>query len=957
MCRVARFLCVCLLIAHPLRAQTTASGSLRGTATDPQGAVLPGVSISVSSATVPGLRASTTDQRGEFRVPDLPPGEYTLTAELDGFSRFVRAGILVNAGLNITLDITMSVGAITETVQVNQEAPLLESSKASQAVNISGEMLRGIPLSERREWFGALMLAPGVTTAQWVNNEVLMYVHGADSSDNIVQIDGADMTPALMGGVRYVSLNLDSIDDIQIKTAGIDASAPLGVGGIINIASASGTNQLKGTATVSVQPRAWNASNNPGGTSSTVDQAQADLSAGGPLVKNALWVFGSYRHVDANTGVSRTAAQLAVLNALAPQFTPLDSTNNAHLGFLKLNTQRSPAHRLEAFYQYDVNPVTTIDAISEHSRKEATGGQGISARFFSVWSDRATTRIGVSFNDKRRDGRDPGIEGPLRIVYSSTIASGGRLAGNGRLANLGPPVNAWNRQPNSKLTLSFDSTFMASTRTGSHELQTGLYAQPRTQNGLATSYVNGGFALEENTLRIPGVASSGLVPFHRSILDGTSLTNLQRTGQDYAIYVQDAWRPSSRLTINAGVRVDRISWTDQLFNVSSQNSTEIGPRFGINYAVTSDARHVIRAHWVKVHDQPSLMALSVGTVSLGQRDLYDLNLDGTFETTLVRPATTAITPAQSIDPDLHQPYVEDWGGGYTQQFRGRMTAGIDFVRRDFRDRPTLVETNGRYNGSVFTGYIDEAFNDIYRQTNNSWNTPVYTSIEFSATKRTDRIQAIGSYVRQWRHLDGTWQPHDPASFIQPGAFADDRGIGSPNGAVGSSDDANSLSGTNLAQAATASAQWQDHVARAGVTYNGPWNLLLSSSYQFESGAWSGPIVSQVPANPAFGPPTVTLSNGRVVSNPLSTTVRFTYPTRGDGQLRTGVLHVWNARVGRQFVVNRLKLDAAFDLFNITNNGADQSFMQSANQTYNPLFGLTNNRQLPRSAQVLLRVAF
>jgi len=245
------------LIAHPLRAQTTASGSLRGTATDPQGAVLPGVSISVSSATVPGIRTSTTDQRGEFRVPDLPPGEYTLTAELDGFSRFMRTPIVINAGLNVTLDIAMSVGAITETVQVNQEAPLLESSKASQAVNISGEMLRGIPLSERREWFGAFMLTPGVTTAQWVNNEVLMYVHGADSSANIIQIDGADVSPSLMSGVRYVSLNIDSIDDIQIKTAGIDASAPLGVGGIVNIASASGTNQLKGTGTVFVQPRGF----------------------------------------------------------------------------------------------------------------------------------------------------------------------------------------------------------------------------------------------------------------------------------------------------------------------------------------------------------------------------------------------------------------------------------------------------------------------------------------------------------------------------------------------------------------------------------------------------------------------------------------------------------------------------------------------------------------------------
>ena len=133
--------------------------------------------------------------------------------------------------------------------------------------------------------------------------------------------------------------------------------------------------------------------------------------------------------------------------------------------------------------------------------------------------------------------------------------------------------------------------------------------------------------------------------------------------------------------------------------------------------------------------------------------------------------------------------------------------------------------------------------------------------------------------------------------------------------------------------------------------------MLSSSYTFQSGAWSGPIVSQVPADPAFGPPTLALSNGRIVSNPLATTIRFAFPTPADGQQRTERLHVWNVRLGRQFVVNHVKLDAALDLFNLTNNGADQSFMQSANQTYNPLYGMTNNRQLPRSAQVVLRVAF
>src|SRR5262249_44092987 len=222
---------------------------------------------------------------------------------------------------------------------------------------------------------------------------------------------------------------------------------------------------------------------------------------------------------------------------------------------------------------------------------------------------------------------------------------------------------------------------------GSHELQAGVYAQPRTRIGLTTTYVNDGYVLEEAMLRVPGANNSGLVPFHRIVLDGTSLTNAKRVGHDYAVYVQDAWQPTSRLTINAGVRIDRIVWNDLLFGITSERSTAIGPRFGLNYALTADTRNVIRAHWVKVHDQPSQTATSVGTASLTQRDSYDLNLAGTFETTFVTPGTLTATSGRTIDSGFHQPFVQDWGLGYSRQLEGRLTASIDLVRRNYRDRP------------------------------------------------------------------------------------------------------------------------------------------------------------------------------------------------------------------------------------------------------------------------------
>jgi hypothetical protein len=349
---------------------------------------------------------------------------------------------------------------------------------------------------------------------------------------------------------------------------------------------------------------------------------------------------------------------------------------------------------------------------------------------------------------------------------------------------------------------------------------------------------------------------------------------------------------------------------------------------------------------------------TTGTPSVGQRDLYDLNLDGTFETTFVTPPTSGAIVNRTIDPDLHQPYVQEWGGGFSRQLSGGVVANVDAAHRRFVDRTTLVEINGKYDRHVFIGYLNEALNDIYTATNNQWNTPVYSSLELSLTKRTARVQTLASYVRQWRHIDGTWQPNDPAAFIQPDAFANHTGIGSSTGTATATFDSNSLSGFQMTQSVTASAQWQDHVARAAVAVTAPWGVMLATNYTFQSGTWSGPIITRIAAaDPAFGPPTVTLSNGRVVSNPLATILRFAYPTRGDGQLRTPNLHALNVRAGRRFAFRRVKLDASLDVFNVTNLGADLGFEFLGNQTFNPLFGQTIDRQRPRSAQVVLRAAF
>ena len=150
---------VILMVTRAAHAQTTAAGSVRGVATDEHGSVVPGVAVIATSATVPGVFTATTDMLGQYRLGDLPPGDYTVIADLAGFARFLRTPVTVRAGLNVEADIVMKVGAIGETIEVRVETPLLETRNATQAVNISGELLRGVPLSEQREWYGALNLA------------------------------------------------------------------------------------------------------------------------------------------------------------------------------------------------------------------------------------------------------------------------------------------------------------------------------------------------------------------------------------------------------------------------------------------------------------------------------------------------------------------------------------------------------------------------------------------------------------------------------------------------------------------------------------------------------------------------------------------------------------------------------------------------------------------------------
>src|SRR5512133_4339115 len=130
----------------------TAEGSIRGYVKDQQGNALPGVTITATSPGMPTPRTGVTDQEGYYRLLNVPPGNYSVTAELQGVSRIVRANIEVRAGLNLGVDLSMQLGTFEETLQVVGETPLLATSQAVQSVNVSGDLAQSLPLGSQKHW-------------------------------------------------------------------------------------------------------------------------------------------------------------------------------------------------------------------------------------------------------------------------------------------------------------------------------------------------------------------------------------------------------------------------------------------------------------------------------------------------------------------------------------------------------------------------------------------------------------------------------------------------------------------------------------------------------------------------------------------------------------------------------------------------------------------------------------
>jgi hypothetical protein len=985
MTKSAAILVALCSLAVLAEAAQTANGSLRGTVRDEQGGVLPGVTVTARSpqALTPGV--GVTDATGEFRITNLPPGTYTLTAELTGFAAFNLEGILLRAGANFQVqDMALKLGSLQESVTVSGASPMVEVTTSTTSMNIDAQFQKALPLTEGSFWTDFLQMTPGVLSRPHNDGSGRQnyYAQGVEHREHVTLMDGMMAANYWDMNVNRTGLSGEAILDTNVKLGGVDASAPMGYGLVINMAAKSGGNTFSGSAAYTGQPFSWNDDNSIeregiSGTAGTRRIRQADFSFGGPIMKDRTWFFGAYRTALIDSTVDRSPQDIQAFQAFAPDKNPDELLNElySHQPFAKVTTKIASNHELAAVVQYDrMRQKSVRSNDSERITRTDVGGGMYGVSLQSIWSPSVTTKFAVNYNDKRGNDNDSYEQelmelGPTFAIHQRADQNtAGFLTGSGSLLN-GGGYGTIELEKSSYSMIRGDLTWFKQDWVGSHEFQTGFLFMPKNQYEGVSTALNEGFISEERRLTDPNNIDSPVIPFARTYRT-SALTHVNQSGRDhdYGVYIQDTWRPIPRLTATIGLRTDFVERFDRLREFVVQNSVEIAPRVGATFLITNDAKNVVRASFSRVHRQ--LMGGRDAVASFGtppgssSLTTYDLNGDGIFDREDPLPAIPLSVETLRFDPDFHQPFIDEYVVGYQRQLPMEMSLDVSMTTKAYRDQYGQTEINGFWPDAPFQpfigfGRVDPNSGQIFRLTNMSWSAAKYRGVMITVAKNMSRgFQAMASYQHQWQHQDGTWNPTDPARFVQPDAFPNDKTIWRQQDPV----DQNSLAtGNSLRNTPT----WTPGSFRLAGTWNAPKRIVVSGSYTAVGGPWTGPILQQLPANSPdvtrFGPATmVNAQTGARFANPLATRIRFLYPTRGEGQAGLPYVHTVNLKLGYRLQLGGHQyVQLGGNIFNVMNAGRYTEWHRSgANLSYSPNFYLVqDNQQTSRAYQVDITYRF
>ena len=714
--------------------QRSLRGSIGGTVRDDTNAALPGVTVAIES---PALQVTeirrVTDERGEYQIIDLPSGTYRVTYELAGFTTMVREGIVLTTGFNARVDTVMKVAALAETITVSGETPLVDVTSTRGGTTVSKALIEAVP--GNRNYSDVMLLAGGTTVSGPPLTGILQAggggyagrTYGAGNSatgGGTVEIDGVKIQ-------QNEIPDFTAFEEVDVKTFGntADVDAP---GAAVQLVVKSGGNQFHGRYNEIAQNKRFQSNNidaalrAQGITAGDAVVYYNDLSGdlGGRIIVNKLWFYGAardlrnestvlgYSHAPGPDGVYQTADD-------EPGF-----PKASHLSLtLKISYQPTSNHRFTGFTQY--NPDFSPEYRPTTSRFSPFESSSVLNQYSwdskpLQWQGTLTNRlvtdmsIGLARYDAPRrfnGGWTPNSHVPNRYDRATGYNTGPNFSEGG----------AASRTPNRRQFAGSISYLPGRSLLGTHDLRAGfrvILGDMDYQNPVNPG-VNGGigeYRLVYDT--VGGVPHQPVelwaynFPVAGSFHENT-----------YAVYVQDAWRPTKRLTFNAGLRRERQrhfvpaqTKIQGTFGTSGDYpQVEAGawntwaPRVGVAYDVSGNAKTVAKATWGRFNDDLGLREYSV-SFSANQPLQYnyrwhDLNGDGNYQPGEVNldlngsdylsvnpgPGFGAVGAGNNIvNPDLKLPHTNEASASLERELgQGLSVRGL-FVYKKLYDAITNV---------------------------------------------------------------------------------------------------------------------------------------------------------------------------------------------------------------------------------------------------------------------------
>jgi len=292
--------------------QTAVTGAITGTVSDASGAAITGASVEVVNTDTGVADETVTNDSGVYRFSSLIPGTYTVKVKQANFAPSERPNLVVNVGTIVRVDVSLKVGTVTDAVQVTSEAPILQIDSAEVSQSIQARQINDLPTFGRNVT-RLTLLAPGVSMPggqldlhpENAGEDFNVNINGASPNNNSHLLDGVENTEVIQGYSMLVT-SQDSVQEVKFTTSNYDAEFGRVGGGVLQISTKSGTNNLHGSAFEYYRSAGFNAANpfsEPNGPPGNVWN-QFGGSLGGPIKKDKLFFFGDYQGMRNNLATS-----------------------------------------------------------------------------------------------------------------------------------------------------------------------------------------------------------------------------------------------------------------------------------------------------------------------------------------------------------------------------------------------------------------------------------------------------------------------------------------------------------------------------------------------------------------------------------------------------------------------------------------------------------------------------